>query len=547
MKAISRKKATTDEKRNACRAWIKQFAFWNKPFFAKTYFPHLVSDKYAEYQKEILRAIAPDTRGKLYAVAAPRGGGKTSLHIISIVHNVVYKSFFEALDLVPNDFIVVVGESDGGYDVVDNVRHELESNPFLAAHFGNLKGERFWSRKRTLTRNDCLILPKSRNERVRGLNYKGKRPRLTLITDIQKPMHVQSPTQRAKDKNWLTQDIARLGDNKGTMNLLVEGTILHQDALLASLLNNPSYDSHTYKAIMKWSSREDLWNEWKARYVDLTDPNRLQTARAFFEANRNEMMGGVEVSWPEGLSYYRCMEIIVRDGKYAFMKEMQQEPDDPERQQFNMEDAVRFSVEREGLMRDDRRLVKWEDITGVSIFLDWSSGKAAVDNCYAAIATIAWERFPHTKEAYAYCLDVWLSRVPPSKQIERFFDYFDKYSLFTTKMGSEDPIMTESLIDDFRAEMEKRSSEGRAVPSLPSLVSRSVNKVDRISRLEPKIANGWLAFNTALPHEFIEQMRQFPTHMFLDGPDALEGAYSLKISQKAIKEKREYPPVKVRL
>ena len=62
-------------------------------------------------------------------------------------------------------------------------------------------------------------------------------------------------------------------------------------------------------------------------------------------------------------------------------------------------------------------------------------------------------------------------------------------------------------------------------------LTRYHNKIERIAALEPAISHGWLAFREGLPGEFVKQMSQFPTADFIDGPDALEGACQLRVSQ----------------
>lgn len=511
--------------------------FWNKILFAYRYFPHLLSEDFGRHHIEMLSRVRPQDRGILVADAAPRGGGKTTIRTIEIIHDIIYKGYYETLGLIPNDFIVIVGETDDAvYERMDDIQAELEQNRALQNDFGNLIGQT-WGHKRMITKNDVCIVAKSRGARIRGLLYRGRRPRKVLLTDVQKPKHVDSPDQRAKDMEWFTSDVRRTGDNQGIMNTIVEGTILHEDALLAQLRRNPAYIGGTYPAIHKWSNRPDLWDEWKQKYIDLTDPHRKETALLFYEENKTQMLSGVEMLWPEGLSYYRCQEMIVEDGFYSFQKEMQQNPEDEEKQLFNMKDASYFRIEREGLFREDMRIVKWEDLMGISIFLDWAGGKDSKQNCFAAIVVIAWESFPHTNAQYKYVIDAWLERKPPSAQIAKCFDFIEKYQLIgRTRLGIESANLNAQIDADlhtaFENEKEKRKEEGKPIIVSPEAVYQSTEKYTRISKLEPKIANGWVCFSRTLPQEFMDQMRLFPTHQFLDGPDALEGAIRLPINQK---------------
>lgn len=498
---------------------------------------------FGPHHSNILDAVSPRSRGVLHAVAAPRGGGKTTIHTICILHHVVYKEFSELLGLPPNDFIVVVGETDGAYDIVDNVRANLETNDALIADFGNLVGPT-WGRERTRTANNCYILPRSRNSRIRGLNDLGRRPALVIVSDVQKGRDVESPLIREKDWRWYTSDVRRLEGNEeetqASMNMLIEGTVLHEDAILAKCLKNPAYSGGKYPAVNEWSDRNDLWDKWKSLYTDLADENRRGTALEFYYTHKAGMLKGVDLLWPQGLSYYRCMEMIVSEGMASFLREMQQDPHDPDRYLFNMEKALKFDVEDWGILRDDGRRIPWESLNGVSIFLDWAGGKDSQKNCFAAVVAVAWHGYAHTDELEAYVIDVWIDRKPMSEQIKACFDFIKSYTAYEIRLGTEHPgPWLQSLRDDFERERVIRKAKGHPYEHYPRFISRNENKLNRIASMESRISARWIGFSRKLPSEFIDQLRLFPTHEFVDGPDALEGALLFPVDYKPPMTRRE--------
>jgi predicted phage terminase large subunit-like protein len=58
-------------------------------------------------------------------------------------------------------------------------------------------------------------------------------------------------------------------------------------------------------------------------------------------------------------------------------------------------------------------------------------------------------------------------------------------------------------------------------------VENRERKEERIFTLEPKVNNGWILFNRALSHEFINQLEDFPNADHDDGPDVLEMLWGL--------------------
>ena len=57
---------------------------------------------------------------------------------------------------------------------------------------------------------------------------------------------------------------------------------------------------------------------------------------------------------------------------------------------------------------------------------------------------------------------------------------------------------------------------------------RHRNKHERINGLEAPVNHGPIAFNTVLSVEFEDQMSRYPVAEYVDGPDALQGAWEVK-------------------
>lgn len=126
--------------------------------------------------------------------------------------------------------------------------------------------------------------------------------------DLEDSEMVRSESQRDFVRfHWFDKDVLYAGDD--STDFLIVGTILGKDSLLEALMSideYPQWSSRRFKAVEKFSESE-LWNEWAKKYKDRFDVNRQDTARAFFEEHKDEMLEGTEVLWPDGDPYYDLM------------------------------------------------------------------------------------------------------------------------------------------------------------------------------------------------------------------------------------------------
>src|SRR5690625_4881489 len=124
------------------------------------------------------------------------------------------------------------------------------------------------------------------------------------------------------------------------------GTIVHYDSLLNHVLTKrKDFTSRKFPAILSWSEREDLWEEWRKIY-NSDDKEAKKKADDFYEENKDEMNRGTEVLWPQMYSYKYFMEKREEMGARAFNQEYLGNPVDEESQIFNPENFV-YYVERD--------------------------------------------------------------------------------------------------------------------------------------------------------------------------------------------------------
>lgn len=448
----------------------------------------------------------PLLRGQRLVIAAPRGYAKTTLFVlVKIIHTIVYQS---------EQYIVIVCQNNSeARERVGQIANELQHNSFIQAVFGRLLKPRTGGyRQQFVTETGIKVEAISVDMQFRGKKHGSHRPTLIVLDDVEKLSNTYNPEQREKLYQWFTKDVMKAVETNGTTNITIIGTVLHLDGLLAKLLNNAEWERHRFQAIISEATHQNLWTKWRSFLTDLNDPNHRETADGYYEEHKTDLLKGSQVLWPEVESYKSLMEMRVFGGEGAFRSEKQNDPYDPERQLFDMEQAETFTVEGSHLH------FKGQTIPIASLAI-----KAFHDPClgndpnrlvgdYGAIAVVG-----QAKNNQLFVLDCYLKKSPPDEQIAAAYHLQQQWGfsdILVESNGFQKLLLP--LYDDFGQSNHQKKLSIREV-------DQRRPKRERIATLQPLVANGHLAFNTALPQELINQFRLYPTDHD-DGPDAIQGA-----------------------
>ncbi|MBR4991592.1 MAG: phage terminase large subunit [Clostridia bacterium] len=460
------------------------------------------------WQKRVMKGMTPgeDTlptmlaaSGCRLALAAPRGHAKsTVMSLQNVLHAALYGY---------KKYILLVSDTESqATSFLDCIKAELEENEDLLADFGPQKGK-VWKSGVILLQNGCRIDAVGSGQKLRGRRHGARRPDLILLDDIENDQEVLSADGRRKLERWYFGAVSKAGDRY--TDIICVGTVLHHDSLLVRLLENPAYRTVRWQAVERFSD-SPLWEEWRKRYTDRGDDDRDKNALRFFRANRKEMLAGTKVLWPQKLSYYDLMCMMVSEGEGAFWQEMQNQPQDPAACLFPRE-WLRF-YDREGI--DFRAGFRFFG------YCDPSLGKTAGSD-FSAILTLA----QHRESGLLYVLDADLERRHPDRIIQ---DVLEKarwlrreYGAQYTAFGAETNQFQWFLKERLAAES---AAAGVYLPLVE--VRAASDKVLRIQSLQPDIRNGYLLFCRDQT-ELLRQLEQFPLGRHDDGPDALEGAVRL--------------------
>lgn len=355
---------------------------------------------------------------------------------------------------------------------------------------------------------------------TRGHRYQGRRPSKVVLDDTVNAKHVRNPDQRQESWKYLNSDILKAG-TRGTLYELV-GTIQHPDDLVARVAASPGWDTKTWKNLIRWPTNMALWEQVRQRWADRSNPHRLEDARQWMEAHRQELAAGAEVLWAEGRSLWELMQAFW-EAPASFWAEDQNQPRDVDACLFDLERVrtCRYDPGTQTITTSRGTVIPLSACT-VALWLDPSSGADQRD--YPALAVVAHHRLPQAKLGMSYVLHAELIRRQPSAQQEALWQLWERFAACRPKVGM-DATGTQALLGEaFTRQQEERRKAGKAWQMPIHAYTLSENKQDRIGGLEPALANGWLELADDLPGEVLDQLRDFPNGAFDDGIDAIERA-----------------------
>lgn len=503
-------------------------------FFGRAYFPHYFSRPSPEFHREldaiwqqgVLKGRYPltaaDTKtisrlpGVRRAVAAPRGHAKsTNLTFKGTMHSTLY-----GYKHYP---IIISDSSEQAEGFLDNIRVEFEENTAILEDFGPLAGS-VWRSNVLVTKTNIKIEAIGSGKKIRGRKHRNWRPDLIILDDVENDENVRTPEQRKKLKDWFDKAVSKCGDDY--TDIVYIGTLLHYDSLLAKTLANPAYRSIKYKAVIRFSQADDLWQQWETIFTDLSNDDREADALAFFQAHKTAMLEGTQVLWEEKLSYYDLMVMRVSEGEASFNSEEQNEPINPDDCLF-MEEWFDYYNEAEVNFGDPAF-----DFFG---FIDPSLGKTKRSD-FSAIVTLS----KHKGSGYMYVVDADIERRHPDRIIadvlakERWLRA--SFGHGYRKLGAE----TNQFQWFLKEELAKASAKAGLYLPIEE-VQQTSDKVMRVQTLQPDVKNKYIKFNRR-HKRLLEQLTQFPMGAHDDGPDALEGARSIakKVKRFRILDRAEF-------
>ncbi|WP_130471080.1 phage terminase large subunit [Candidatus Magnetaquicoccus inordinatus] len=458
-------------------------------FFAKTYFPHYISPHDSQLHtylyKRLPKLLHSQRRGVKLAIAAPRGEAKSTL-VTQIF--TLWCAITGSRRYIP----IIMDSQHQAAAMLEAIKAELLGNRRLALDFPEACGcGPVWKAGVMVTTSGTKIQAFGSGRRMRGLRHGNFRPDMVICDDLENDVNVRSRQQRDQLEEWLRSTVLKLGAADDSMDLLLVGTVLHSDSLLARLLRNPLWESKRFQAIIEWPRNMALWEHWQNCLLQEGE----QAADHFFQQHRQQMEEGALLSWPKVRSLEALMKIRLRDGSAAFAAELQNQP---------LSEQAIF-----------QKIHYWSEQNPAWLFfgaVDPSLGKSGGKGDPSAILVGGFDRATGILDLVEADICTRL----PDRIISDVMEYQARYNC---RLWVVEAIQFQEF---FKDELIRRSAQqGVPVPAQGSKPSR--DKGLRISSLQPHVANGLIRFHSK-QITLLEQLRRWGegTGEHDDGPDALE-------------------------
>lgn len=334
----------------------------NFQLFCESYFPETYSLAWSPDHLKVIEKIETAVlRGGLFAMALPRGSGKTTITESAALWSMLYGH---------REFVVLIGATESAaLELLDSLKTELEVNERLAEDFpevcypvaqlegianrcaGQLyKGERT---RITWTSNE-IVLPTVEGSRasgiivrvagitgrIRGMKFKRSdgrsvRPSLVVIDDPQTSESAGSLEQTRKRVRVLAGDILGLAGPGQKISGIMPCTIIRPGDMADIILNrntHPDWNGEKTRMVYRFPTNMKLWEEYaEIRAEALRTEGNFQKATEFYLANREAMDAGAEVSWEARFNHdevsalQHAMNLKFQD-EAAFQSEYQNDP-----------------------------------------------------------------------------------------------------------------------------------------------------------------------------------------------------------------------------
>lgn len=229
--------------------------------FQLLYLSHYLTLPKADFHDE-LDSLLDDHSLRFLSVIGFRGSAKSSKGSLALP---LYLAL-ERPDQFP--FIIIVAETkDQVIENIANIRTELEENDMVRLDYGDMSEgvskQKEWTKTAILLKNGVRILGLSRGQRIRGRRHRQHRPSIVVVDDPEEAEKVDKKEYRDKTERWIRGEvIPAIEESKA--RLIVLGNILHTDAIMQRLKNDPIF---THRDYALFTEGED-WNDctWKGKY-----------------------------------------------------------------------------------------------------------------------------------------------------------------------------------------------------------------------------------------------------------------------------------------
>jgi phage terminase large subunit-like protein len=432
--------------------------FLSTKISAKILFPERFYRPFSTLHDKIFEILDNDDI-QLALIIAPRGFGKTSS--VNLAYPAKKILFQEKKFIVPISCTATQAVMQG-----ENLKRELLQNRMISGLFGPMKSDSF-SKEMWVTSTGTAVMPRGAGQQVRGILFGNNRPDLIIVDDLEDAESVRSDEQRAKTKAWFFEDVLNSIDRgRKDWKIIVIGTLLHEDSLLANLMDDPG---------------------WLHAHLSICDDN--------FHSNWPDFMSDEDIK--NLVDSYRRMGLLD-----SFYREYMGVPIAKESARFKEDMFKQYKETDQDFVRDRKKL---ENL----VILDPAKTLKETSDDTAIIGVGVDAQTPRI-----YVRDIEKGQIPPNEQYTKCFDMADRIG--AKVIGIEVTSLNEFITYPMKTEMIR---QGRYY-DIVELKARG-SKEDRISALVPFYRMGFVYHNTQVCAPLEKQLMSFPRSKKDDIMDAL--------------------------
>ena len=334
----------------------------NFQVYCEEYFPNSFALAWSDDHKKVIRKIERSVlEGSLFAVAMPRGSGKTTLAETASIwaHSYGHRRFIALLG----------SDAKSAEAMLDSIKTEYEVNDLLFEDFPEIcypirclegivnrcagqtfKGERThitWTAREVVLptiagskASGAVLRVAGLLGRIRGMKYKTAdgqtlRPDLVIPDDPQTDQSANSVSQCERRERILAGAVLGLAGPKKKIAGIMPCTVIREGDMVDRILDpkiHPEWNGERCKLLNSFPKRMDLWDKYRDVLEDsMRAGEGMEKATAVYLEHQAEMDEGAKAAWParfnpdEASAIQHAMNLYFRD-EYSFFAEYQNEP-----------------------------------------------------------------------------------------------------------------------------------------------------------------------------------------------------------------------------
>ena len=330
--------------------------------FCEAYFPRTFHLAFSDDHRKVIAKIEEAVLyGGLFALAMPRGSGKTSVAECACLWAILFGH---------REFVALIGSSEAhAEEMLESIKMELDSNDLLLEDFpevvfpihcldgianrcaGQLhNGERthiVWTAREIVLptiagsrASGAVIRVAGITGRIRGMKFKRPdgqtvRPSLVVLDDPQTDESARSPSQCAARESILAGAVLGLAGPGRKISGIMPCTVIRPDDMADRILDrdkHPQWQGQRTKMVYTFPTNEKLWAQYaQVRAESLRQEKGLSDATLFYREHQEAMDAGAVIAWPERFNQDEASAVqhamnLRLQNEAAFFAEYQNEP-----------------------------------------------------------------------------------------------------------------------------------------------------------------------------------------------------------------------------